>query len=332
MYCPDCGRTSQDRERFCPDCGYPVSALAICIEKEKEAKLGWAEKIIGVPKIDLLPPDETPLTSFATGKEPVNIKKKEGAVCQRCGADVQMESLCPECGDKLPGIFENDPFMAVLFRGLLQMTLKPAEYASNFPYPMTGGTIQPLLYPAVVTAFLVLTLPLGRPEMWMPSRDAGEVYIPIITSFLGAIVVTPILIYLSSWLVNLIALIIQTNVPLKRIVRVTGAFIFWLILFAALFNLFMFNFYEFQLHNRDMFLKLSHADLRALFVSTADNSKFLFAAMLVIFALQYGRALGGLYRFSFLKTVILAVSTCCILIPIWLYLIIVLPLLASGLI
>ena len=106
MYCPDCGKAKKFRERYCSECGYPLSALQQCLEKEKEAQLGWAEKIVGKPKIEIIPPKEPPLTSFATGREePRKVSEKSGRICERCGADVLLETSCPECGDRLPGNF-----------------------------------------------------------------------------------------------------------------------------------------------------------------------------------------------------------------------------------
>ena len=332
MYCPDCGRKSQSRERYCPECGYPISALSTCLEKEKEASLGWAEKLIGKPKIEIVPPKEPPLASFATGREePVKAPAKTGRICARCGADVELTSVCPECNDKLPSVFENDPFMGLVLRGIFQMIVRPAEFALNFPYPATGGTIQPLFYPAIASAFLVLTLPLGRPDAWIKIQDFSDVYIPIVTAFLGSIIITPLLLHISSWAVNVVAGVLDSPVTLRRTIRVAGAYVFWLMLIGIVYNLMIFGLYEARAHFREPFLTYTDYDLNALFASVTKAYQFLFAAYLAAFGLQYGRAFGGLYRLSWWKTVFLAVSTYGVLMPVWLYLMVLLPLHSAGL-
>ena len=330
MHCPDCGRRHRDGEACCPDCGYPLAALEKRLQEEEQEALGWAEKLLGKPRTETAPPVEIPLTSFATGREePPKILEKSRHRCERCGAAVDLGVACPMCGDKLPSLMENDPYIILVLRGLWRMIVAPKEFALSFPYPISGGILQPLLYPGISAALLVFTLPLLRPEALIEVTDPTRTVIPALIGYLASIVLVPVLVYVSAWIIDLVGKLLGSTVPLRRTIRIAGAYIFWLLILGMLYHFVVFGVYEAQAHvagrERDA------AWIVNLYRTLEREYQWILGALLLLFGWIFAWAFGGLFRLSWWKSLILLISTYCFLVPAWIFLLVIFPLHAAGL-
>ena len=238
----------------------------------------------------------------------------------------------PNAATGFLAIFDNDPFIGITVRGIFQLIFKPADFAVNLPYPPSGGLIQPLLYPAVVSALFVLTLPLGRPEFWVNKGDLAGVYIPIVVAFLVSIIITPILIYLSAWTVNLVAILLESRGLLRRTIRVMGALVFWFVLFGLIFNLLSWGFFAAHENPENTFY--AHPCIRSGRIvrhhhpPAAANHGILRARVRISLRIRVRRTLQA----ELDRALILTVSTYGTLMPLWLYLIVLIPLHLAGLI
>ncbi len=334
VFCPDCGRESRPDERICPMCGYPLSDLQKRLRQEEEDSLGWAERIIGKPKIDLQPPKEPPLTSFATGPEPPKLEQEKdedkGRRCDNCSAKVEIGTLCQNCGDKLPSLFDNDPYLFLVIKDLWRIVVAPRQFATHFPYPVKGGILQPLLYPGVFAGFFVLSLPFSRAISWFGD---GDPTMPLLTAFVGillALIIMPGVVYLSSGLIHLVARILGGRISLRRTIRVVGACMIGLFILGVITNLLRFASFYFG-NQVEGALASSDAVFRETIDFFANRRELTLAIELGIGAWLFSWVFGGLYRLSWWKSIILMIAAYWVLMLSWVYLLIILPLYTGGL-
>ncbi|HDS31168.1 MAG TPA: hypothetical protein ENN67_09010, partial [Firmicutes bacterium] len=297
MYCPDCGRLSKGDDEFCPSCGYPLSELIERLKKEEEDKLGWAEKIAGKPKFAVKPPPEPPLATFAPIPEPPAEPVKTARTCDMCGAEVKYGAMCQHCGDKLPGLMESDPFLYFTFNGIWRMFFTPKFFASNFPYPVTGGTTQPLLYPGIFAALFIFSIPLAYADKWLDRPDNPLPMIVGVTGFIMSIIFTPVLVYLSAGLIHIVAKALGRNLVFKRTLRVFASVVSGVLVIGLVINLIRFALIYFELDISATTLTdiiEPHEFLPDIF----DRKEFVHAILLIAGAWLYSWMFGGLYRFA----------------------------------
>jgi hypothetical protein len=331
VYCPDCGRKAGDPERFCPFCGYPLARLGKRLEREKEDSLGWAERLVGRPSVEAAPPPESPLVSFKTGPEP---KSKQGDEedarrCERCGAKADIGALCPKCGDRLPSLTEGDPYLDLVFRSFLRMTLAPKHFALSLAYPVTGGIIQPLLYPGVFAALFLLTLPLSYWQWW---PEAGGPTRPFTAALVGAplsVFGVPILVYLTSGFAHLVGQLLGGHVPFRRTIRVVGAGIIWLLVLGTVLHLARFGV---AVSFPDLAEKLKEGESLERLAWLWSRQRIILATLLIVLvAWEYAWAVGGLFWLTWWKAAILLIATYWLIAVTWLFFLVILPLQAGGL-
>jgi len=330
LFCPDCGSRAKDTERFCPACGYPLERLRRRLEEEQRDSLGWAERILGRPPTAAEPPRESTLVSFKTGEEPVKLEEKEkGLKCERCGERVERGTLCSKCGDRLPIIGESDPYFSETIRGFFKMLFAPRHFAINFPYPVSGGTLQPALLPGVFAAFFILTLPLGRPDLWLKSEDPTTPLIPSLVGIPLYVLGTPLLTYLTAWLIHLVGVLLGGSGSFRRALRALSAALVWLLIIGTLRNITLGAMYFIQptldeILTKQIGLPSSH-DLRRNLTPVATM------AGLVLIGWLYSWMFGGLYRLSWWKTLVHTLATYVALLWwTWLFVMVILPLRAGG--
>lgn len=323
MHCPDCGRSRRASESFCPDCGYPLSGLKKKLEEETEASMGWAEKILGKPIVPSPKRPEPPVSSFAVGRiEPAaEIPKPR---CERCGAEVSDPAIvCFQCGDKLPSIIGDDEYIKLVVRGLWKMIAAPRQFAINFPYPQTGGTIQ-ILYTGVAGGCHVLSLLFRAPDKWLGEDSSGTPVMVLLAGFLIALALVPAVLNFSAWLLTYLARAFGGIVPLRRTTRVAGAYVFWIFTFGALYNLLLLWLYLLQ-HHLPLFPALKH-----FYQAVMSANVPMMLGSLAVLTWLCGWAFGGLFRLTWVRTLWLIVISFSLFIPLWLLLFVILPIRFAG--
>lgn len=331
MFCPDCGREAIDCDLYCPICGYPLDLLEQKIEREKIEALGWAERIVGKPRIEEPPQSEESVISFVTGPHvPVEKDKKKGLFCDRCGSRIEVGVMCASCGDRLPFHADSDPFVSASLRGFIKLIFAPRSFAINFPYPVSGGIIQPILYPGVVASLFILSLPLARYEMVLRSDNSARIIVPVIAGFILSMILTPLLVYLSAGLIHGFAIVLGGKCQFRRTVRVFAAGIFWIFMLGLLYNLIKFGLFFIKPVLGDYIKQYYNPILMP--IPMMSLWRPLFIAHLISIGWLFGWAYGGLYRLRWWNAVILTIAAYFPFIaPAWLYLLLLLPLRYSGL-
>jgi RNA polymerase subunit RPABC4/transcription elongation factor Spt4 len=332
VYCPDCGRKSREDEDFCPVCGYPLGKLRERLAAEEQVAMGWAQRVLGIKPVGPEPPKEPSLVSFTTGEE-TRVEKPEdekGLLCERCKTRVQLGTICPKCGDRLPVISDDDPYLYYVFTKIWRMLFAPRYFALTFPYPVAGGTLQPLLYPGIFIAFFVLSLPFSRPEGWIEEQNVAGILVPTFVAFLACILGMPLLMHLTVLLTNSVCVLLGGTGSYRRTIRVASAGVIWLAIYGTLRNLALYGFYLARIELRGFI------DVYFPFSSVTEPvqimTPFLMIGALVLIGWQYAWTFGGLHRLNWWKTIIMTFSTyVAILWWVWIYIIIILPLRASGL-
>ena len=324
MFCPDCGSETGDAGQFCPACGYPIADLIERLDREEKEAMGWAEKIVGKSNFDLKPPSEPPLATFSPEPEPLPEDREsvEHRKCYACGSEVGYASLCPHCGDKLPGILDADPFLPLVFNGLWKIFIAPAHFAQSFPYPVRGGTTQPLLYPGIFAGLLILSIPFSRAELWLGRIGTTVPMIAAIVGFILSIVLSPVLIWLSAGLINMVSRVLGGQVRMNRTIRVFGAVVIFVTIIGIVVNFIDFAIYKWPSDNLSFQIFLDRL---------ATRRELVQAVILGIGAWLFSWIFGGLARFPWWKAVIMCFASYWILVLGWLYLLVVLPLHAGGL-
>jgi hypothetical protein len=345
LFCPDCGREAIDCDMFCPICGYPIDLLMQRIEREKIEVLGWAERLVGKPKIKETPPSETPVISFVTGPAvPTDESEKKGMYCERCGAKIDVGVMCSACGDRLPYHADSDPFVSASFRGLIGMIFAPRNFAVNFPYPVGGGVTQPVLYPGVLASLFILSLPLTHYRLLLQPGNSAPLIIPAVVGFILSMILVPILVYLSAGLIHVFATALSGKSQFRRTVRVFAAGIFWLMLIGLLNNLSILGFYflkplllNFLTGNSNEGLAYEllsgrgSTDLLLLPISMMEVWRITLLTHIIGIGWLFGWAYGGLYRLRWWTSVILTLIIYFpFIMPAWLYLLLYLPLKTNG--
>jgi len=333
LFCPDCGRYSTDSDHFCTICGFPLEKLRQTLDNEKKAELGWAEKIVGKPDVKSVEPPDPPLISYATGKETPRQKKEEeqeSFKCERCGIKTGVGTMCPNCGETLPSLIDNDPYLSLVLKNFFRMILAPRHYATKFPYPITGGTLQPLLWPGVFAAIFVLTLPFARSEQWLERGDPTQ---PLLPAFVGIplyVLGTPVLVYLSTGLIYLISKLLGGTASYRRTARVFSGGLIIIFIYGIVRNIFTFLFYlgTPRIHR----LVPPEIDIRIIKELSQSVERALLVFFLAFIGWQFMWAFGGLNRLSWWKTLILFLASyVAVLWWLWLYTMVLLPLNLGGL-
>lgn len=331
MFCPDCGREAPDDNSFCPICGYPLKKLARRIEQDKIDAMGWAEKIVGKPQFEEKPPDDEKVVSFITGKEaPPPEEEKKGLFCERCENRIDVGVMCSSCGDRLPFHSDFDPFLISTLMGFWKLIFAPRSFAINFPYPIKGGIIQPVLYPGVAAAVFILTLPLVYMHLSLGPVQRAMYIIPSIIGFVLAMFVIPVLVYLSAGLIHFVAQLIGGKCQFRRTVRVFAAGILWILILGILHNLIRWGLHFLAPLITDLIRPYYRTDFNV--DQSLEQVRILAVIGLFIIGWLYTWAFGSLYRLRWWAAIVLAFAT---YIPIlwfpWMYLLILLPLRASEL-
>ncbi len=332
MFCPDCGRECKDDEHYCASCGYPLDSLRKRIGIEQSNSLGWAEKILSVPQVKQRPVSELPLVSFDTGEEaPAESEAKEkGVLCERCGKRVDVGMICPNCGDRLPIVGVEDPYISEVLRGALRLVFAPRDFAIKLAYPARAGILQPFLWPGVFSAFFVFSLPFSKAGEWQRGTDLANILVPAIALIPIYILGIPLLIYLTAGLTHIIGKALGSKVSFRRTLRVLSAGLIWLIIFGTLRNVLLYansyteadllHFFRYYLIDPDFIREL-----------LPKITRMMWAVTLAFIGWMYAWMFGGLYRFSWWKTLLHTLATyCSVLWWVWLYVMIVIPLKASG--
>jgi hypothetical protein len=331
LFCPDCGREAPDDNSFCPICGYPLAKLAGRIEQDKIDGMGWAEKIVGKPQFEEKPPGDEKVVSFITGKEaPPPEEEKKGLFCERCEKRIDIGVMCASCGDRLPFHSDFDPFLLSAISSFWKMALAPRSFAINFPYPIKGGIIQPVLYPGVAAAVFILTLPLVYFHLLVRPGERAIYLIPVIIGFVLSMLVIPVLVYLSSGLIHFVAQLIGGKCQFRRTVRVFAAGILWILILGIIHNLIrwgMFTLKPLLIEYIQPYFSQGPLD-----TGNKDWVRQLVVFGLLIIGWLYTWAFGSLYRLRWWVAIVFTLAT---YIPIlwipWVYLLVILPLRASGL-
>jgi hypothetical protein len=332
MFCPDCGKQSKSGEDFCPSCGYPLYKLEERLKEEEEASLGWAEKIVGKPKIGVKPPPEPPLATFASTPEPSpeTDEEKRARTCDICGTEVEYGTHCRKCGDKLPSLMDSDPFLHETFSGLWRMLFGPRFFAQNFPYPVSGGTTQPLLYPGIIAALFVLSVPMASAEKWLGKPEGTLPILVGIAGFILSVIFTPVLVYLSAGFMNIVARVIGRSLPYRRTLRVFASVTIGVLLLGLIINLLRFGLF----YNQPAITKSAAQNgiaLPAAISWLAAHRELIQAVMLAFGAWMYAWIFGGLFRFSWWKTLILVFATYWLITIVWAAVYVFEPLYFGGL-
>lgn len=331
MFCPDCGREALDGDGFCIICGYPLDLLEKKIDQEKIDSLGWAERIVGKPRVkDELKTDDS-VSSFTTGPQVSDADdEKKGLFCERCGTRIEVGVMCAACGDRLPYHADSDPFLDSSFKNLFRMIFGPRNFAVNFPYPVSGGTIQPMLYPGVIASLFILTIPLVNYGMLLRPIDNSRIVLTAVAGFILCVILVPAMVYLSAGLIHIFASIIGGKAQFRRAVRIFAAGMFWLLMFGLLHNLFRWGYFFLR-----PFYKMYLSDYYnpILFdIPGLDFRRIAIFSTIIILGWLFGWAYGGLYRLKWWQALILTLIIFFpFILPSWFFALILLPLKASGL-
>jgi hypothetical protein len=176
---------------------------------------------------------------------------------------------------------------------------------------------------------MILTFPLTRPESLLESTDPAGVITFYVIGFLYYMAIVPILTSLSAYVVHVVARALGGSVPLRRTLRVAGAWVFWLMVIGIVYHLIVFGTYFLQESLPRSFLR-QFPDFN-IYHFISNPQRLLLQVDLVVMAWYFGWTFGGLYRLSLWKALILVVSAYFVLVPIWLYLLFGGPMHAIGL-
>lgn len=327
MFCPDCGRESTDSERFCPDCGYPLRELVNQLESEKDASVGWADRIVRRPEISQAEPVELVDSYSETGYDEED--ERQGLRCLRCGVPISPGTLCPSCGEKLPSVGESDNYISHVLKSFFQIIFKPRLFALMLPYPTSGGTLQPYLYPGVFASIFVLTLPLNRPELWLEGDDTTRAIVPFILCFLVYIFLVPLIVYLTNLLIHGVAIILGTKGIFKRTVRATSALMIWFLIFGIIFNLIALGVY--LVGPEGIAFDQYIVDVYAGWKMMGQYRIYIIIGIALIIGWLLGWMIAGLYRMSWWQIIIHMLATYIALyFWVWLFVLIGVPLELGG--
>lgn len=319
MFCPDCGRESKKSERFCPSCGYPLELLEKRLVREKEESIGWVERI-------LTKPPETDKTEKKTEPEPVIEEpsvifepdfERKGNICQNCGKEAGFGVICPHCGDRLPNISINDPYITTILKNLISGIFGPRRFAVNFPYPVYGGTMVPLLYPGIFASIFITSIPFllsvreENSDLGLPSFAKVFMLFPLYIIF------TPILVYLTAGFVHIFGMILGGHAAFPRTLRVCAAAIILALIAGTILNIAVFGvgwfFNDFHGFITD---DSGIVTLRKLI---RDHPGAIMLGISGLLAWEYAWMYGGLFRLSWWKTIIHAILTFWVVIIAWTY-------------
>lgn len=334
MFCPDCGYESNDKPDFCEICGYPVGALLSKLREEKLSGIGWAQRIIGVPKKEPEIIIEEKPVSFVTGESFEEIRKKdaEETKCERCGAKAVVGSICESCGDKLPGLIDNDPYLSLITRGFWSLVFSPRQFAVNLPYPYKSGLIQPTLWPAVFGSIFVFTYPIERISIWYGRHEQFEpVWSVIIFYAVLALLAIPVLVYLSAGVMHVLGKLLGGKCQFKRTVRITGAIILHLFLIGSIFHIIRYFSY---IWGFEPIMNLVYRSWKYTLTGLESdiNWGMLVTITIIIPGWHAGWIIAGLYRVNWWKAILITlIGYYGILFWVWSWAYIAIPLKYGGL-
>ena len=340
MYCPDCGRDAREDEKTCPACGYPISSLRTRLRLEHEASIGWAQKIVGIPEFVKIDVAGEKVVSFATDSE--KQEERDDAErhknCARCGAPVEIEAICPNCGDRLPSIIGDDPFTLLTFLGVFRLVFSPSHFGSNLTFPRKGGYIQPILWPGVLAAIFIFSYPFARIDEW--AGRSGR-FMPDLPVFVGLALIympiIPIVVYLSAGFSHIVAIMLGGFAQFVRNVRLTGAILFWMLLGGSFLHILQYSAFfinPFKYRLMEMIIGGDGVEnfTKMLDISDSIEWQLPILALVLIPGWIYGWAYGGLYRLSWWKAAIHAIIVYFLILAwVWISLVMVLPMKLGGL-
>jgi hypothetical protein len=293
--------------------------------------MGWAERIVMKPPVAEAPKTDHPIISFTTGQQYPQVEDaKKGMFCERCGKAVQPGVMCASCGDHLPFHADSDPFLSASFQGLFRMIFGPRGFAINFPYPVSGGIIQPILYPAVLASIFVITLPLIYFRTLLSPGDHGNIILMAVFGFILCILLVPLLVYSSAGLIHVIATILGGKCQFRRTVRVFAAGILWILIIGLINNLARWGFFYLRPLVSDFFDYYSYPASQLF--PDIPWLRLLTLSFISIVGWLFTWAFGGLYRLRWWNAIILTIAAYIpFILTSWAYLLLYLPLRASGL-
>jgi len=331
VHCPDCGRERVREINFCPECGFPFAELEARLAQEKEETTGWAEKILGKPAEELPTQDSDTITSFLTGVERLKPSRLEEDKfkCERCLTPVNLGTLCPTCGEKLPTVMETDPYLLLVFKSIWRMIFAPRRFSLDFPYPLVGGTMQPYLYPGVFASLFVLTLPFTRVDLWIEELDPTPFILPFIVGFLIAIFAVPALMYISVWMIDTAGRALGGRGIRRRVARTLGAYVIFVTLLGTIGNLGLLALYIGK--TKEIRTPQTTLSFHNLFTFARNAERVTLGIILALLFWNFTWAVGSLYRLSWWKAIILALSVLSLLLALWVYFLIFLPVYEGGL-
>jgi hypothetical protein len=140
----------------------------------------------------------------------------------------------------------------------------------------------------------------------------------------------PVLIHLTVLLINSVSALLGGTGSYRRTIRIASAGVIWLAIFGAIRNIVLYGFYLTRIEMRGFI------DVYFPFDSVTEPVRnitpFLMIGGLIFIGWQYAWTFGGLHKLNWWKTTIMTLSTyVAILWWVWVYVIIILPLRASGL-
>lgn len=330
MFCPDCGFDARGNESACPLCGYPLRKLRDRLVSDAEASLGWAERIVGKPQYEAVVEVKEILLSFVTGEERSNKKDSEKElICERCGKKFELGSFCSYCGDRLPGLFQKDPYLYCVLRSPFQLLFSPRHFSINFPYPFKGGIVQPTLVTGVLAFILILIYPFGRIDEWIGRNDTFSPNFPFFISYsLICLIVIPVLVYLSAGSAHVIATFLSGRAQLRRTVRVMGAIFFWILTAGIMVNLC--NLLIYDIHSESPLFNRTLTEFGLIHSASKPLWKTVTGIILIAPVWAYGWAIGGLYRLKWPFAVLHALITYIVISLTWAIVLVAIPLSVGG--
>jgi hypothetical protein len=203
------------------------------------------------------------------------------------------------------------------------MIFAPGNFALNFPYPKTGNTLQ-ILYTGVAGGFYVLSLLFLAPGKWLGENSSATPVLVLLAGLLVTLALAPATLSLSAWVLSYIARAFGAYVPLRRTIRIAGAYVFWLFALGAFYNLLLFGLYLLQLHLRQF------PDLRHFYRAVMGDNIFMMLGSIAVLTWLCGWAFGSLFRLTWTRTVLLIVISFSLFIPLWLLLYVILPVRFAG--
>ncbi|MFH1675603.1 MAG: hypothetical protein ABIC40_01170 [bacterium] len=326
MFCVDCGRESKKTDRYCPSCGYPLELLEKRIVKEKEESIGWVERIltksdeiekpVKEPVIESLPSTEVFTEDLIAEKRPI--------LCESCGEEVGYGTICPKCGDRLPFISINDSFISSVLHGFASIIFSPRQFAIGLPYPFSGGTMAPLVYPGIFASIFIISLPLTLIDSNRNFVIGLGDLAPLFILFPVYLFVSPILVYLSIGLAHAMGIILGGHVAFRRTLRVGSAALIWTFIIGAIANLLSFvtRWVIFQFHGF-----FGSSSIIILADKIHRDHPWIFSMPIIVFlAWMYAWWFGGLFRLNWWKAVLHLILSFWIVIIIWAYSAVIFPL------